>query len=119
MNLQDFSSYITNLLRSEAEIIAAFIMGVFVASILVYAARRWLFPDSELKRKLATKDAEIARKDAEISRMDAQVTRTEAKLASLEAKLLEKVESFKSVVEGTASTPAAVREPLLPADYTA
>jgi cellulose biosynthesis protein BcsQ len=69
MNPVDLFHFLTNVLRSQAEVIAAFLVGVFLTVIAFYTIRRWLFHS---ETDLAKKDAEIARKDSEIARKEAE-----------------------------------------------
>jgi chromosome segregation ATPase len=120
MNPQEWSAYITNLLRSEPEVIASFFMGVILTGVVVFALRRWVFSSRDADSELARKDAEIARKETEIARKDAQIARDEAKLASLEETLLKKDELVKSLrQENTALVASTKNGPSLPAEYAA
>jgi len=89
MDLKELSAYLTSLLRSEAEVIASFIMGVLVTILLAFWLRRWMSSGSDAGVDLARKDAEIARKDAELARKDVQNAGLEAKLVILEKRLFE------------------------------
>ena len=89
MELKELSAYLTSLLRSEAEVVASFFMGVFLTLVLAFWLRRWISSGSDVGVDLARKDAEIARKDAELARKDVQNAGLEAKLAILERRLLD------------------------------
>jgi len=69
-NPLDLFHFLANLFRMEAEVIAAFVIGVIVTIIVAFTLRHWLFPSSDAEAELAKKDIEIARKDAEISRKE-------------------------------------------------
>ncbi|MBY0522488.1 MAG: hypothetical protein K2R98_03785 [Gemmataceae bacterium] len=119
MSPHELSAYITNLLRSEAEVIASFLIGVLLTGTLAFSLRRWLTPGRVSEGELARKDAEIARKDAEIAKRDTQIAKVEGKLASLEGKLLERVGLLGIPQENTIHETPPVGAPLVPADYVA
>jgi septal ring factor EnvC (AmiA/AmiB activator) len=120
MSPHEFSEYITHLLRSEAEIIAAFLTGAFFAALVILMLRRWVFPARASDYELAKKDAEIARKEVDIAKRDAQIAKIEAKLGHLEGKLLERIEHFtNSPAEHAAASVAPATPAAPPPDYTA
>lgn len=89
MDLKDLSVYLTGLLRSEPEVIAAFFMGVLVAGMLGIWLRRRLFSSYDAGIELARRDADIARRDTDLARKDVHVAAVEAKLAIVESRLSE------------------------------
>jgi hypothetical protein len=88
MGPKELSEYFTSLLRSEAEVIASFLMGVLLTVMLAFSLRRLRSPGSDNALELVRKEAEIARKDTELARKDAQIAGFEARLASLEEEKL-------------------------------
>ncbi len=68
MNPLELFHFLTNLLRTGAEVIAAFFVGVVLTIVAAYMVRRWVFPQKDADADLSKKDAEIARKEAEIAR---------------------------------------------------
>ena len=87
MDLKELSAYLIGLLRSDPEVVAAFLMGVLITSMAVFWLRLRLFSGHDAVTELARKDAEIARRDTELVRKDAQIAVLEAKLAILEARI--------------------------------
>lgn len=82
MNPLDLFHFLTNLLRTEAEVIAAFFVGVALTVVGAYMVRRWVFPQKDAEADLSKKDAEIARKDAELARKETENVQLQQRLES-------------------------------------
>jgi len=71
MNPLELFHFLQAILRNEAEVIAAFLVGVALTIVAAYMVRRWVFHRHDAQADIAMKDLEIARKEAEIARKDA------------------------------------------------
>lgn len=89
MDLRDLSAYLTGILRSEPEVIAAFFMGILLTGMLGFWLRHRLFSTYDAGIEFARRDAEIARRDTDLARKDAHIAVVEAKLAIVESRLSE------------------------------
>ena len=89
MDLRDLSMYLTGLLRSGPEVVAAFFMGILLTGVLGFWLRHRLFSSYDAGIEFARRDAEIARRDTDLARRVADLAVLEAKLAIVEARLSE------------------------------
>jgi hypothetical protein len=108
MDLKDLSAYLTVLLRSGPEVVAAFFMGILLTGMLGFWLRHRLFSSYDAGIKVARRDAEIDRKDAHIAVVEAKLAVAESRLSE-ETKLIATLRGQGFVSYATEATCADLR----------